>query len=92
MAPKRLEIVVNGRVQGVWFRASARDEALRLGLRGWVSNLADGRVAAVLEGEGYPLRQMLAWCQVGPPGACVEQVDARWETATNEFEDFSIRR
>jgi acylphosphatase len=91
MALKRLVIVVSGRVQGVWFRASAREEALRLGLRGWVRNLPDGRVEAVVEGEEQALRQMLAWCRSGPPGARVDQADARWGTATDELEGFSIR-
>ena len=92
MAPERLGIVVNGRVQGVWFRGSTQEEALRLGLRGWVRNLPDGRVEAVIEGERRLLEQLLAWCRTGPPGARVAAVSARWETATGEFEGFSIRR
>ena len=91
MAPGRLELVVGGRVQGVWFRASTREEARRLGLRGWVRNLPDGRVEAVFEGEERELRQMLDWCRTGPPGARVEQVDARWGPATQDFENFSVR-
>lgn len=89
---KRLVIVVSGRVQGVCFRASTREMAARLGLRGWVRNLPDGRVEAVFEGEEQPLRLMLAWCQTGPPGGRVDRADACWGTATNEFEGFSIRR
>lgn len=91
MAPKRLVIVVSGRVQGVWFRISTRKNAIRLGLRGWVRNLPDGRVEAVLEGEEHPLLQMLDWCRIGPPGARVDHADAHWGTATNEPEGFSIR-
>ena len=90
-ALKRLVIVVSGRVQGVWFRASTREEALLLGLRGWVRNLPDGRVEAVAEGAEPALGRLLAWCEVGPPGARVERAEPRWETATNEFEGFSIR-
>jgi acylphosphatase len=91
MSPKRLVIVVSGRVQGVWFRASSREEAIRLGLRGWVRNLPDGRVEALFEGEELPLRQMLAWCRIGPSGARVDRADACWGTATNEYEGFSVR-
>jgi len=91
MAPKRLVIVVSGRVQGVWFRAATREQALRLGLHGWVRNLPDGRVEALLEGEEHAVRRLLEWCKTGPPGARVDLVDARWETATNELEGFSIR-
>jgi len=91
MARKRLAIVIDGRVQGVWFRASTHDEAIRLGLQGWVRNLPDGRVEAELEGEEDALRRMLAWCRAGPPGSRVDHAEARWSTATNEFETFSIR-
>lgn len=90
MAPARLEIVVRGRVQGVWFRASTRDQARHLGLRGWVRNLPDGSVEAVFEGEENALRKMLAWCRVGPTGAQVVRVEERWGATTNGFEDFSV--
>ena len=92
MARKRLVIVAGGRVQGVWFRASTREEAIRLGLRGWVRNLTDGRVEAVFEGEEPRLLRMLDWCRGGPPGARVDTVDERWGTSTDEFDGFSIRR
>lgn len=91
MQTGRLEIVVSGRVQGVWFRASTRDEARRLGLTGWVRNLPDGRVQAIFEGGEDRLRLMLDWCRVGPAGARVDQVDARWGAATDSFEEFSVR-
>jgi acylphosphatase len=91
VATGRLEIVISGRVQGVWFRASTRDEALRLELRGWVRNLPDGRVGAVFEGEEDRLRQMLDWCRRGPPGARVDNVEATWGAASNDFQDFSVR-
>ena len=87
----RLEIEVSGRVQGVWFRASTRDEARRLGLTGWVRNLPDGRVDAVFEGEEERLRQVLAWCHRGPPGARIDRVEVRWGVATGSFDGFSIR-
>jgi acylphosphatase len=88
---KRLEIVVSGRVQGVWFRAATRDEAIRLGLRGWVQNLPDGRVEAVFEGEEQSLARMLEWSRVGPPGARVDHAHANWLKPSGEFEGFSIR-
>jgi len=84
--------VVSGRVQGVWFRAATREEATRLGLRGWVRNLPDGRVEAIFEGEEGPLRQMLDWCRTGPPGARVLGVDSRWGPPTRVFDDFTVRR
>ena len=82
MARQRLEVRVGGRVQGVWFRASTRDEARRRGVDGWVRNLPDGRVEAVFEGEETALERMLAWCRVGPPGALVETVEESRGPAT----------
>lgn len=90
MKKGRLEVRIGGRVQGVWFRASARDQARRLGLTGWVRNLPDGRVEAVFEGGEDRLQAMLEWCRVGPPGARVDDVEIRRGDATGEFAGFAI--
>lgn len=92
MARQRLEACISGRVQGVWFRASTREEALRLGLDGWVRNLPDGRVEAVFEGEAAALETMLAWCRVGPPGARVDVVETSRGPAGGASGGFSIVR
>ena len=63
---ERLHVVVQGRVQGVYFRASAQNKARLLGLRGWVRNCADGSVEFVAEGERSELEQLLSWSQAGP--------------------------
>lgn len=65
---------VRGRVQGVWFRASCREEALRLGVTGWVANLADGSVEAHLEGPAERVDALVRWCRTGPPGAHVAEM------------------
>ena len=70
----RVELVVRGRVQGVFYRASARDVAERLGLTGEVRNLPDGRVEAIAEGERERLEEFIDWCRRGPPMAEVEEV------------------
>lgn len=67
-------VEVQGLVQGVWFRASCQDEARRLAVRGWVANRPDGSVAGHFEGEPEAVDGLIAWCQVGPPGAKVDQV------------------
>ena len=90
MAKARLHVVIEGRVQGVFFRASAREAAYSLDLCGWVKNCLDGRVEAVFEGERDKVEQVLKWCQKGPPGAMVRNVEANWEDATDEFDTFSI--
>lgn len=71
---KRVEIY--GRVQGVWYRGSAQQQAQRLGLAGWVSNRADGSVEALLQGEEKAIKAMLDWCWQGPPAAQVQRVVA----------------
>ncbi|MFL5311553.1 MAG: acylphosphatase, partial [Myxococcales bacterium] len=70
----RAEIVVRGRVQGVFFRASAQQEGLQRGLTGEVSNLPDGSVEAIVEGEKQAVEDFVAWCRRGPPSAEVEDV------------------
>lgn len=71
---RRVRILVSGRVQGVWFRASARDRALALGVDGDARNLADGRVEIHAEGVPEAIDSFLAWCDVGPEGARVDSV------------------
>ena len=82
--------MVVGRVQGVFFRASAQREARRLGLTGWVRNRPDGSVELVAEGEDESLREFLGWVQRGPTSARVDRVDSRWRAYTGEFTEFRI--
>jgi acylphosphatase len=67
--------LVSGRVQGVFFRASTREQALKLGLRGYAKNLPDGRVEALAEGDASALDALERWLRVGPPMARVESVE-----------------
>ncbi|HET7062861.1 MAG TPA: acylphosphatase [Rudaea sp.] len=67
--------VVSGRVQGVFFRASTREEALRLGLTGHARNLPDGTVEVVACGDDAALAQLEAWLELGPPLAQVSRVE-----------------
>lgn len=71
-------VFVVGRVQGVGYRASTRAMAERLGLRGWVKNLPDGRVEALFEGSQESIEAMLRWCHVGPPAADVQRVQVTY--------------
>jgi acylphosphatase len=70
----RYRIRVTGRVQGVWFRASAEREAARLGLHGYARNESDGSVTVEAEGPASAVDAMVAWCRVGPPRAEVASV------------------
>ncbi|HFB83930.1 acylphosphatase [Thermosulfuriphilus ammonigenes] len=91
MAKKRVHVFISGKVQGVFFRAYTQEEARRLGLRGWVRNLPDGRVEAIFEGEEKALEEMIRWCHKGSPGARVTGVEVIEEPYTGEFSDFRIR-
>jgi acylphosphatase len=68
---------ISGRVQGVFFRDSCAREARRLGLAGWVRNLADGRVEAAFEGPADAVDLMVQWCGRGPPRAVVTGIEVR---------------
>ncbi|QQR90426.1 MAG: acylphosphatase [Myxococcales bacterium] len=90
MAQKRLQLVVRGRVQGVFFRASARREAKQLGLTGWVKNRPDGSLEALVEGEEGCVKEFLAWAQEGPTTSRVDAIETKWRGFTGEFPDFRI--
>jgi acylphosphatase len=72
---KRYRLRIYGRVQGVWYRASAQRKAEELGLSGWVRNEADGSVSAEAQGPEAQLAAFVAWCRQGPPHAEVERVE-----------------
>ena len=73
--PIARRVVVTGRVQGVFFRDSARREARRLGVSGWACNRDDGKVELHLEGSGEAVAKLVAWCQDGPRHADVDAVE-----------------
>ena len=68
-------VLVEGRVQGVFFRDTCRREAVARGLAGWVRNRPDGRVEALFEGPAGAVGAMIAWCRTGPPHAAVDAVE-----------------
>jgi acylphosphatase len=80
----RRSVVVHGRVQGVWFRESARRRATELGVGGWVRNRPDGTVEAEVEGDAEAVEVLVAWLGHGPPGARVEQLDVEEREPSGE--------
>lgn len=88
---KRVHILVSGRVQGVFFRANTRHFAERLGIRGWVRNLENGRVEIVAEGEEEVLKEFVELVKRGPITAKVEKAEIEWQEFRGEFPGFSIR-
>jgi acylphosphatase len=79
MARTRAHVFVTGRVQGVYYRASTREEARERGVDGWVRNLTDGRVEAVFEGPGPAVESLVEWCHDGSSRARVEDVAVEYE-------------
>ena len=85
-------IIVSGLVQGVFFRAFAQENALQLGLKGFVRNLSSGEVEAVVEGDEDGIEKLIGKLKAGPPAARVENVDVKWQPYKGEFRDFAILR
>ena len=83
-------LYVSGWVQGVCFRAYTRDAARELGVRGWVRNLPDGNVEAVIEGKSETVSAMVAWLRRGSPMSRVDSVQVYEEPPTGEFADFDV--
>lgn len=92
MGLKRIQVIVHGRVQGVFFRATAQREARQNGLTGWVKNRRDGSVELVVEGEEDAVKDFLNWAQAGPSTARVDKVETKWRSYTGEFSDFRIAK
>ncbi|MFN8488398.1 MAG: acylphosphatase [Caldilineaceae bacterium] len=87
---KRLTATVQGRVQGVAFRDYTQQQATRLKVTGWVTNLPNGTVKVVAEGEEEALQQLEHWLHRGSPSARVDYVDVQWAEATGEFRRFGV--
>lgn len=87
---KRVHVIVEGRVQGVFFRAFTRDEAVRLGLSGWVRNRPNGSVEALVEGEKTAVAKMLQWFHQGSPSSIVEKVHTTEESPVGDSGSFEI--
>lgn len=92
MAHKTVRARITGQVQGVWFRAWAREAATAKGLKGWVRNAADGSVEALFSGPADAIDAMLAVCRQGPPQARVDNVETKDADAPPDLKGFNVRR
>lgn len=86
-----VHLLIKGKVQGVFFRASARETAEQLNLTGWIRNTSDGAVESVVSGDKDAVAQYIAWCRQGPPGAVVTDVQLT-EKAEESFPAFQVIR
>ena len=90
MKPVRAHVVIQGLVQGVFFRANTHEVASTNGISGWVRNNPDGAVEAIFEGEEDAVKRTIEWCRKGPKGAMVERVDVVWDEFMGEFDGFNV--
>lgn len=91
MAKIALRIIVTGKVQGVFYRKSAAEKAVSLGLYGWVKNNPDGSVEIEATGDKTSIEQLISWCKTGPKNAKVDKVE-EYELPLTNFSDFRIIR
>ena len=92
MAYARARIVVEGEVQGIGYRNFVRTRATMQGITGWVMNLDDGRVEAVLEGEKEVIERVIEICRKGPLFARVSNIYVKWEDKLDGYSSFTIKR
>jgi acylphosphatase len=86
-----LHLRITGRVQGVWFRASAKEKADALGITGWVRNCEDGSVEVLAQGSEEELKEFVKWCHHGPPSATITDVQEQNEPDAEQMTSFQIR-
>ena len=86
-----IHLLIKGEVQGVFYRASAKEQALQLGVTGWVKNTAEGHVEIVATASDSKLQQFVKWCRKGPAKASVESIDMQ-TVDEQQFEEFTILR
>lgn len=87
----QIKLVITGRVQGVFFRAETKKTADRLGINGYVKNLSDGSVEAVIKGDSASVSQMIEWCRKGPPISKVQSVETEKISSVSNFNTFDVR-
>lgn len=92
MTVRRVHLVIKGLVQGVSYRASAQDEARRLGVKGWVRNLPNGDVESIAEASSETVERFITWCHHGPEEARVTDVLVTEPGSSESFSDFQVRR
>ncbi len=84
-------LIISGKVQGVCYRASCQDVAVRHGLNGWVKNLSSGQVEVLVQGDKKEeIEKLIEWCKKGPPSSRVIEVSVEWENTSEKFNGFSV--
>ena len=90
MKQRRVHLLVSGKVQGVFFRQALKVVAKKNNVLGWVRNLKDGRVEAILEGDNKSINSVVEWTRIGPANSCVDDIEVSNEEFKNEFSTFDV--
>ena len=88
---KTVQLIISGKVQGVFFRAKAKHVAEKYEIKGWIRNTADQKVEALITGEAENVNEFIKWCKTGPEKARVEEV-AVYQKPAIRFESFEVVR
>ena len=88
---KRLELIISGKVQGIFFRKFIKEKADLLNLRGFVQNEPNGTLKAIAEGEENKLKELVIYAKTGPKLAQITDLKTSWSNPTNEFKQFDIK-
>lgn len=87
----QMKVIIEGMVQGVFYRATTRDRAQMLGLTGWVKNMPDRSVHALFQGSPDLIDQMIEWCWQGSPASRVDHVHTELQELENQLTAFEVR-
>ena len=90
MKQQRVHLLVTGKVQGVFFRQALKVVAKKNNVLGWVRNLKDGRVEAILEGDNKSINSVIEWTHIGPANSRVDDIEVNNEEFKNEFSTFDV--
>ena len=90
MKQQRVHLLVSGKVQGVFFRQALKVIAKKNNVLGWVRNLTDKRVEAILEGDGKSVNSVIEWAKIGPANSHVDDIEINNEEFKNEFSTFDV--
>lgn len=84
-------LIISGHVQGVFYRASCQEVAIKYDLKGYVQNLSTGQVEVITQGEKEKIEKLIEWCKKGPSDARVSNIKIEWHDIKEKFSGFNIK-